>query len=52
VAKDHQTKEHPAFVAYEDLSLEEKRKDYLFAAVCKAFSQSDAEEGRKPARSK
>jgi hypothetical protein len=52
VAKDHQTKEHPAFVAYEDLSLEEKRKDYLFAAVCKAFSQSDAEEGRKPSPSK
>jgi hypothetical protein len=52
IAKDHQTKEHPSFVAFDDLPLEEKRKDYLFAAVCKAFSQSDADEARRSARSK
>jgi len=51
-AKDHQTREHPSFVPYDDLPLEEKRKDYLFAAICKAFSQSEADEARSPGRSK
>jgi hypothetical protein len=39
-------------VPYDDLPLEEKRKDYLFAAICKAFSQSEADEARSPGRSK
>ena len=42
--KDHQTKEHPSFVPYEDLPLDEKRKDYLFAAICRAFCESAAAE--------
>jgi hypothetical protein len=52
VAKDHDTREHPSFVAFDDLPLEEKRKDYLFAAVCKAFSQSNADEARRLAHGK
>jgi hypothetical protein len=42
--KNHQTREHPSFVAYADLPVEEKLKDYLFAAICKAFLQSAADE--------
>jgi hypothetical protein len=45
--KDHQTKQHPALVAYADLPLAEKLKDYLFAAICKAFWQSAADEAGK-----
>ena len=40
--KNHETKEHPSFVPFDDLPTEEKRKDYLFAAVCKAFCASAA----------
>jgi hypothetical protein len=40
--KNQQTKEHPSFVPFDDLPAEEKRKDYLFAAVCKAFCVSTA----------
>jgi hypothetical protein len=43
-AKNHEAKEHPSLVAYADLPLEEKLKDYLFAAICKAFCQSAADE--------
>ena len=42
--KNSKTKEHPSFVAYDDLPLQEKQKDYLFAAVCKAFCVSIAAE--------
>lgn len=42
--KNHQTKEHPALVPYQNLSLDEKRKDYLFAAICRAFCESAAAE--------
>lgn len=45
--KDHQTREHPSFVAYENLPAAEKLKDYLFAAICKAFSQFAADEAVK-----
>jgi hypothetical protein len=45
--KNNKTKEHPSFVAYEDLPLQEKQKDYLFAAVCKAFCASTAAEAEK-----
>ncbi len=40
--KNSKTKEHPSFVAFEDLALQEKQKDYLFAAVCRAFCVSIA----------
>jgi hypothetical protein len=45
--KDHQTQEHPSLVAYADLSASEKLKDYLFAAICKAFCQSATDEAAK-----
>ncbi len=50
--KNSKTKEHPSFVAFEDLPLQEKQKDYLFAAVCKAFCASIAAEREKPASRK
>lgn len=45
--KDGQAKEHPLLVAYADLPLAEKLKDYLFAAICKAFSQAAADDSGK-----
>jgi len=42
--KNSETKEHPSFVPYNELPLTEKRKDYLFAAVCKAFCESASAE--------
>lgn len=41
--KDAAKKEHPCFVPYLDLPQEQRTKDYLFAAVVKAFMESDAE---------
>lgn len=35
--KDPEKKEHPCFVPYEDLPAEQKMKDYLFGAICKAY---------------
>ena len=35
-----ETKEHPCFVPYEVLPLDQRRKDYIFAAICKAFAMS------------
>lgn len=35
--KDPEKKEHPCFVPYGDLPLEQRMKDYLFSAVVKAF---------------
>lgn len=35
--KDPVKKEHPCFVAYNQLPREQRRKDYIFAAICKAF---------------
>jgi hypothetical protein len=51
-SKDHQTKQHPSLVAYADLPASEKLKDYLFAAICKAFCQSAADEAGKTASGK
>ncbi len=51
-SKNDKTKEHPSFVAYEDLPLDEKRKDYLFAAICKAFCASEVAEAEKSASRK
>lgn len=45
--KNSKTKEHPSFVAYDDLPLQEKQKDYLFSAVCKALYASTAAEAEK-----
>jgi len=35
--KDADKKEHPCFVAYDDLPVERKAKDYIFAGVVEAF---------------
>ncbi len=35
--KDPEKKEHPCMVPYEELPLEQRVKDYLFAAVCKTL---------------
>jgi hypothetical protein len=51
-SKDHQTKQHPSLVAYGELSASEKLKDYLFAAICKAFCQSAEDESGKTASRK
>ena len=46
-AKNEKSKEHPSLVAYADLPLTEKQKDYLFVAICRAFCQSVADEAAK-----
>jgi hypothetical protein len=38
--KNSETKEHPCFLPYDELPLEQRRKDYIFAAICEAFHQS------------
>ena len=38
--KDPAKKEHPCFVGYDELPLDQRRKDYIFAAICKAFAMS------------
>lgn len=35
--KDPEKKEHPCFLPYDQLSIEQKMKDYLFAAIVEAF---------------
>lgn len=35
--KDEEKKEHPCFVPYEELPMEQRRKDYLFAAIVDAL---------------
>lgn len=37
--KDPEKKEHPCFVPYGELPLEQRMKDYLFAAVVAAFAE-------------
>lgn len=41
--KDPAKKEHPCFVEYGELPLDQRRKDYIFAAICKAFATSSQE---------
>ena len=36
--KDPSKKEHPCFVEYNQLPLDQRRKDYIFGAICKAFA--------------
>jgi hypothetical protein len=38
--KDPEKKEHPCFVPYEQLPVEQRRKDHLFQAVVRALSSS------------
>lgn len=38
--KDPAKKEHPCFLEYTELPLYQRRKDYIFAAICKAFVTS------------
>lgn len=42
--KDPEKKEHPCFVPYGELPLEQRMKDYLFAAVVGAFIEHSAQE--------
>ena len=39
--KNAETKEHPCFLPYDRLPLEQRRKDYIFAAICEAFYTSE-----------
>lgn len=38
--KNPETKEHPCFVPYEQLPLEQRLKDYIFAAIVEAFFEA------------
>lgn len=40
--KDAERKEHPCFVPYEELPLEQRLKDYLFSAVVRCFVDAGA----------
>lgn len=35
--KNPETKEHPCFVPYDELPVEQRAKDYIFGAICKAL---------------
>lgn len=41
--KDAEKKEHPCFVPYENLPIEQKRKDYLFKYIVNSFVEGAAE---------
>lgn len=41
--KDPDKKEHPCFLPYEELPVEQRMKDYLFGAVVAAFWKGDKE---------
>lgn len=41
--KDSDKKEHPCFVPYESLPIEQRMKDYLFGAVVGAYAASESE---------
>ena len=43
--KDPEKKEHPCFVPYHELPIEQRLKDYLFRAVVHAFMDANATEG-------
>jgi hypothetical protein len=45
--KDAAKKEHPCFVPYDELPLDQRRKDYIFAAICKAFVMSAEQVGHE-----
>lgn len=39
--KDPAKKEHPCCVPYDQLSMDDKLKDYIFAGICAAFYHAD-----------
>ena len=39
--KDPSKKEHPCFVSYEELPIEQRLKDHLFKAVVRAFVEAE-----------
>lgn len=39
--KDADKKEHPCFVPYEQLPIEQRMKDYLFSAVVESFAKCE-----------
>ena len=43
--KDAEKKEHPCFVHYEQLPVEQKAKDYIFRAIVRAFVAGAMEAG-------
>ncbi len=42
--KDPEKKEHPCFVPYEQLPVDQRMKDYIFAAIVKAIYQANISE--------
>jgi hypothetical protein len=42
--KDAETKQHPCFLPYDELPLDQRMKDYLFAAIVSAFYHATATE--------
>lgn len=48
--KDPSLKQHPCFMPYDGLPLDQRLKDYLFGAVCRAFFEATKNEaGFQPA---
>lgn len=39
--KDAGKKEHPCFLPYEQLPVEQRLKDYIFSAICRAFYEAE-----------
>lgn len=42
--KDPEKKEHPCFVPYDQLPVDQRMKDYIFAAIVKAVYEANANE--------
>jgi hypothetical protein len=42
--KDAEAKQHPCFVPYDELPIEQRLKDYLFGAIVASFVRADATE--------
>lgn len=45
--KDAEKKEHPCFVPYNDLPVEQQLKDYIFAAIVKGCFQCEVTNGKR-----
>lgn len=41
--KDAEKKEHPCFMPYDGLPMNQRLKDYIFAAICEAFFRAPTE---------
>lgn len=46
--KNPDAKQHPCFVPYDELPIEQRLKDYLFGAVVRAFVEANATELVRP----